>query len=289
MNAAPSSSSLLAGDVDPDEHDDAREADQQPDQPAARRALRAVEAQRQHRDQQRHRGDDDRRERGVDVLLAGGDQRERDRDLQERVGGQPAAPAAQRPERPGAVREHEQHRRRQHDARPGHERRREPVVDRDLDEQVRDPPEDRHRREPRPRPCRHRPSLSASGSTARRGPLPRVGRLRGAGRSHGGHVRRRVRPGLASGVALRAIGRSIDSTWPGGASLQAIEGSTRSTHARATLHPPYPAAVDVRPDRHAPTAPAPPTLRTPSPAPAGTPPARPAGAAAPRSSRASSR
>ena len=45
MASAPSSSSLLARDVDPDQHDDAREADQQPDEPAARGALGAVEAQ----------------------------------------------------------------------------------------------------------------------------------------------------------------------------------------------------------------------------------------------------
>ena len=173
MKAAPSSSSLSPATSIPTSTTTPGEADQQAHEPAPGRPLRAVEAQRQHRHQQRHRRDDDRRQRGVHVLLARRDQRERDRDLQERVGGQPPPAALQRPERPGAVREHEQHHRGEHDPRPRHERRREPVVDRDLDEQVRDPPQHRHRREPRPRPCRHPAILAASGSRS------------GAGRSRG--------------------------------------------------------------------------------------------------------
>src|SRR3954447_7921283 len=78
------------------------------------------------------------------MLLAHGDHRERDRDLEERVGGQPAALAAQRPQRAGAPGEQQQHGRGQHHPRPGHERGWNPVVDRDLDEQVRDAPQGRH-------------------------------------------------------------------------------------------------------------------------------------------------
>ena len=243
MNAAPSSSSLSPATSIPTSTTTPVKPTSRPDEPAPGRALGAVEAQREHRDEQRHRGDDDRRQRRVHVLLPGRDQRERDRDLQERVGGQPAPAAPQRPERPGALREHEQHRRRQHDPRPRHERRREPVVDRDLDEQVRDPPEHRHRREPRPRTSRHR-AILAPRSEAPPGPPVKSVADAGAGRSHGGLVRRWVRPVRAtrgrSGVTSRAIGRSIDSSWSGGATLHAIAGSTCSTHARATPHPPYP-------------------------------------------------
>ena len=97
------------GDVDADERDHAAEPDQQPDQPRARHALVGVEAQRQQRDEQRRGGDDDRRQRRVDVLLAGGDQRERDGDLDHRVDGEPAPAAAQRRQHAGPPGQREQH------------------------------------------------------------------------------------------------------------------------------------------------------------------------------------
>ena len=164
---APSSSSVLPGDVDADERDDAAEADQQPDEAPAGDALARVEAQREQRDDQRRGGDDDRRHGGVDVLLAGGDQRERHGDLEHGEHRQPAAAAAQRPERPRAPGEEQQHRRAEDDARPREERGRDAVVDRDLDEQVRDAPDRGHREEPGPRPRAHRARIFS-----RRAPPP---------------------------------------------------------------------------------------------------------------------
>ena len=156
------------GDVDADERDDAAEADQQPDEAPAGDALARVEAQREERDDQRRGGDDDRRDGRVDVLLAGGDQRERHGDLEHGEQRQPAAPAAQRPERPGAPGEEQQHRGAEDDARPREERGRDAVVDSDLDEQVRDAPDRRHREEPGPRPRTHRARIFS-----RRAPPPR--------------------------------------------------------------------------------------------------------------------
>src|SRR3954447_11053451 len=126
---------VLPRDADPDERDDAAQADQQPDEPPAGHALGGVEAQREHGDDQRRGSDDDRRDGRVDVLLAERDERERHRDLEDREREQPAAAAAQRRQRPGPPREREEHDRGKHDAAPGQERGRHAVVDRDLDEQ----------------------------------------------------------------------------------------------------------------------------------------------------------
>src|SRR5262245_26443383 len=73
-----------------------------------------------------------------------------ERDGRERA--QPAAKPLERPEPPG---DRQKHRRREHHAPPRHERRRQ-LVDRELDEQVRDPPEDRDRGEQGPGASAHR-------------------------------------------------------------------------------------------------------------------------------------
>ncbi|HXD56231.1 MAG TPA: hypothetical protein VN618_15860 [Solirubrobacteraceae bacterium] len=151
----------LAGavrDIDPDERHDAREADQQTGHPLRRRTLRALEAQREQRDHQRHRGDQDRGQRRGDALLAEGDQGEGERDLDDPVGGDPAQLAAQPGERAGTRGEGEQHHGRECDARERDPGRRRAAVDGDLDEQVGDAPDARHRRERDPAPSAHRPS-----------------------------------------------------------------------------------------------------------------------------------
>ena len=73
-----------------------------------------------------------------------------------RGAGAGRVPATQRAEQPGTVRQRHQDRRRQHDPHPRDEGRRHPVVDRDLDEQVRHAPQEGHRSEAAPRTRAHR-------------------------------------------------------------------------------------------------------------------------------------
>src|SRR3954468_7226911 len=93
------------------------------------------------------------------TLLAARDERERHGDLEERERDEPPPPAAQRYERAGPPGQYEQHPGGEHDARPGEERGRHAVVDGDLDEQVRDAPDRRHREEAGPCPHAHAASI----------------------------------------------------------------------------------------------------------------------------------
>ena len=126
---------------------------------------RSGRAYREQRADQRHRRDHDRGQRRGDVLLAGGDQRERDRDLGDCVGEQPAPLAAQRGECAGAPR------RAPAAAPPPASRgstrrsRRDAVAHRDLDQQVRDAPDQRHRREGNPGAATQWPSLARRSPT----------------------------------------------------------------------------------------------------------------------------
>src|SRR5690349_3426243 len=79
------------GDVDAHQGHDPGQAHEQPDEPRPGRALGVVEAQCQQRDEERHRGDDDRRQRRGDVALARRDEREGDDDLEQRVEREPAS------------------------------------------------------------------------------------------------------------------------------------------------------------------------------------------------------
>jgi hypothetical protein len=87
----------LAGDVDPDERDDAREPEHQAREPRAGGALLVVEPEGEQRDEQRRGGDDDRGQRRGDVLLARRDQRERQRHLDHPEDRDPQPAATQRP------------------------------------------------------------------------------------------------------------------------------------------------------------------------------------------------
>ena len=144
-----------AGDVQAHERHDAGEAEHEAGRPTARHALGRRDEEREERHDQRCGGDDDRRQRGVDVLLAVRDERERQRDLDDREDRDPAPRPRDRPQRPRAPGEPQQHHGGQHDARPGQEDRRHAVVDGQLDEQVRDAPQRRHRGERCPCPGTH--------------------------------------------------------------------------------------------------------------------------------------
>jgi len=79
------------------------------------------------------------------------DQGKRHRQLREREEDEPtpaAAKTAQRARTPG---QHQEDGGPQDDPHPGQERGRDALVDHDLDPEVRDAPEDRHRRERHPR------------------------------------------------------------------------------------------------------------------------------------------
>ncbi len=154
--AGPEQLAALAAQVDSDQRHHSGEADEHAEHAGARRSLRVIEPERQQGDQQRDGRDHDRRDRGVDVLLARGDQRERPDHLDRCVGQDPAArpsqqhldstPRGEREEEAGA----------EHQPRPGEEERRDPVVDRDLDEEIGDAPDHRERREREPCPPAHR-------------------------------------------------------------------------------------------------------------------------------------
>ena len=75
-----------AGDVDPDQRRDPGEADQEAEQAAAVDPVFGFEAQGEDGDDQRRRGDQDRRSRGGDPLLAEARARKGDRDLGDREG-----------------------------------------------------------------------------------------------------------------------------------------------------------------------------------------------------------
>ncbi len=136
--------------VDADQRHDAEQADQESREPRAGDPLGGVEAQGEQSDEQRRRGDDDRRERGRDVLFAGRDHREGDRDLDHGEDRQPPPATAHGGEQAEPPGEREQDRRPEHYPGPGEEGGGDAVVDGDLDEEVRDPPEDRDGRERRP-------------------------------------------------------------------------------------------------------------------------------------------
>ena len=164
-----------AGDVEPEQHDHAGEADDQADQPRALGALLVVEPDRHQRDDQRHGGDQDRGEAGADALLAEADQRPRQADLDHGVDEQdPPVPAdpAQRALVPGVG---QQHGERDDDAAERDPDRRH-VLDRELDEQVGDAPDDRDGGEQPPRArCHggrsHRPHDSSRAAAAPVGSL----------------------------------------------------------------------------------------------------------------------
>ena len=126
------------------EHADADEADQEADEPPAVHALARLPANRQQHDEDRHRGIGDRGHSGVDVLLAPGDQRERNRavDDPEREAF-PAEPShlGQRRPQPALRDEHEQEREsRDQQAEHDHRRGLEGAIG-DLDEHVGRAPE----------------------------------------------------------------------------------------------------------------------------------------------------
>ena len=75
------------------------------------------------------------------MALAAGDEREGDGDLHHAVDHDPAQAPPYRAQQAAAPRDRAQHDGGQHHARPGQEARRQPVVHRDLDEQVGDAPE----------------------------------------------------------------------------------------------------------------------------------------------------
>jgi hypothetical protein len=137
------------GDVEPEQHDHAGEADDQAGEPRPLGALLVVDADRDQRDDQRHRGDQDRGEAGADALLAEADQRPRQADLDDRVDEQrlpmPAEPA-QRALVPGVRDQHDE----RHDDAPERDPDRREVLDGELDEEVWDAPDHRDRREQPP-------------------------------------------------------------------------------------------------------------------------------------------
>jgi hypothetical protein len=145
----------LPAQIDPDQRDDSGQADEHAEHAGARRSLGVVEAQREQGDQEGNRGDHDRRDRGVHMLLAGGDQRKRPDHLDRRVCEDPAARAPSEHLEAPPRGEREEQRRAEHEPRPGEEERGDPVVDRDLDEEVRDAPDHRERREGNPSPPTH--------------------------------------------------------------------------------------------------------------------------------------
>jgi hypothetical protein len=93
------------------------------------------------------------------VLLADGDEPERDGDLAHGVGGDRPAAVAEPAQRPAGGREwHEQQRAERH-ARPGDERGRDVGVDGHPDEEVRDPPDHRDGGEEEPGASGHGPGI----------------------------------------------------------------------------------------------------------------------------------
>ncbi len=157
-----------------------------------------------------------------DALLAEADQRERDADLDDGEGDQPAQ--RQPAQRAGPDRDREQHQRGQRHARPGHEARREAVVDGDLDEQVRHAPDHRDGGEQRPaaRPSRDRSERGG-----------------GHGGHHDHHQQRRLqedrdarrRAGRRRARRARAPRRSRTPAWPPGPRA----GRARAGRPRAAL------------------------------------------------------
>jgi hypothetical protein len=138
----------------------------QSEQAQAGRPLGRVEPEREQRDDQRHRRDQDCRQGRRDVLLAGRDERERQRDLHHRVRRDPLPAPLQltgdaRP--PG---EREQHRRAERHPHEGQEHGRDAVVHHDLDEEIRDAPDERHRSERSPPLRAHVLGRATSATTA---------------------------------------------------------------------------------------------------------------------------
>lgn len=62
----------VSRDVDADERRDTDELEHHASQPAAARPLAGIDAQGENRDHERHRGDDDRRQRRIHILLSNG-------------------------------------------------------------------------------------------------------------------------------------------------------------------------------------------------------------------------
>jgi hypothetical protein len=115
-----------------------------------------VEPQREQGDQERDGGDHDRGDRGVDMLLAGCDQRERPDHLDCRVGEDPAARATAKHLDALPLHQGEEQAGPQDEPRPGEEEGGDAVVDGDLDEEIGDAPDHRERRERDPSPPAHR-------------------------------------------------------------------------------------------------------------------------------------
>ena len=139
--------------VDPGDDGDADDPDREADRPRSRQALVRQEAQDQQRVEDRHRGLHHRGEPGVDVLLAPGDQPERQSRVQDSEHetvpprGSQLGERAVASEPPDDVAE-------QHgggEQRPeGHHRRGLDLVDRDLDEEVRGAPDGGQQQQHRP-------------------------------------------------------------------------------------------------------------------------------------------
>ena len=152
-------------------HDgDAQDPDREPEGLRAPEPLVRQEAKDQERVEDRHRRLDDRGEARVDVLLAPGDQPERQGRVEDAEHEAVPPRIAELPNRALAAEAPrdvaEQHGGGEQRA-DGHHRRRLDLVDRDLDEQVRGAPDGGQRQQHRPVAV-HRARLAASARRARR-------------------------------------------------------------------------------------------------------------------------
>jgi len=130
-----------AAGVHPEQQRNADDADRDARQARAIRALGTGEREREQEGEDRRGRDEDAGERRGDPLLAERDQRERPRGLYESKDHDVAEPSAKRTQDPGMHGERKQHEGRQRGSRRDDRPRRDAVVERDLDEQVRRAPE----------------------------------------------------------------------------------------------------------------------------------------------------
>ena len=154
--------------VDADQHHDAAHPHHQSNQARPAGALGPVKAQCQQSHQQGHGGNDDCRQRGCHALLAGSDQRKRNRDLGNRVGQQPPPVPAKRTERSRARGPRQQHQRPQYDPPPRQQAGRHAAVYGELDEEVGNPPYQRQSGEDRPSSRAHPQAKIAKGASRSR-------------------------------------------------------------------------------------------------------------------------
>jgi hypothetical protein len=168
--------------VDSYERSHPRQADDEPDPLSTAGPFSGVEAQRQQRDEDRRSGDEDRRYGRADVLLAGRDQRKGQSDFGHRKSGEPHRPTPEPTQSSRTPSEPDQDGCTEHNPHPRDERGGHAVVDGDLYEQVRDPPQHGHGCECRPSSRAQERSPSTRRSRAlRRSPGLMVPPVVGAG------------------------------------------------------------------------------------------------------------